>query len=125
MAGPGPYVVRGRSGNGGRGCGEIRVVVANDPHTGRSIQRSFTMHGDAETAGFGLAGLCPTQFERAIVRWRASGASVAVVRDRGLVTATSAREADAGAILRFLRSAMRVPYPRDAKSNRPESFCGC
>ena len=29
---------------------EIRVVVANDPHTGRSIQRSFTMHGDADTA---------------------------------------------------------------------------
>jgi hypothetical protein len=29
---------------------EIRVVVANDPLTGRSIQRSFTMHGDAESA---------------------------------------------------------------------------
>jgi hypothetical protein len=29
---------------------EIRVVVANDPHTGRSVQRSFTMHGDPETA---------------------------------------------------------------------------
>ena len=32
------------------GVWEIRVVVANDPHTGRSIQRSFTMHGDADTA---------------------------------------------------------------------------
>jgi integrase len=26
----------------------IRVVVANDPVTGRSVQRSFTVHGDAE-----------------------------------------------------------------------------
>ena len=49
MAGSGPGVVRDRSGNAGRGCGG-RVVVANDPHTGRSIQRSFTMHGDAESA---------------------------------------------------------------------------
>ena len=32
------------------GVWEIRVVVPNDPHTGRSIQRSFTMHGDADTA---------------------------------------------------------------------------
>ena len=32
------------------GVWEIRVVVANDPQTGRSIQRSFTMHGDAESA---------------------------------------------------------------------------
>ena len=126
---------------------EIRVVVANDPHTGRSIQRSFTMHGDADTAeayrddlverfgvdkralyfagarwsvaellvryfeadhqwkpatwssnrsvgrflasdrlaGFGLAGLCPARFERAMARWRASGASVAVVWGRWAV----------------------------------------
>jgi integrase len=32
------------------GVWEIRVVVANDPVTGRSVQRSFTVHGDAEVA---------------------------------------------------------------------------
>lgn len=30
------------------GVWEIRVVVANDEVTGRSVQRSFTVHGDAE-----------------------------------------------------------------------------
>jgi hypothetical protein len=126
---------------------EIRVVVANDPHSGRSVQRSFTVHGDAESAqdhrrdlverfavdksalycagvrwsvgellvrfveaehqwkpatwsshrsvlrflaadqlaGLGLAGLCPAQFEGAMVRWRGGGASVAVVWARWAV----------------------------------------
>lgn len=31
------------------GVWEIRVVVGNDEATGRSVQRSFTVHGDAET----------------------------------------------------------------------------
>ena len=30
------------------GVWEVRVVVANDPVTGRSVQRSFTVHGNAE-----------------------------------------------------------------------------
>ena len=30
------------------GVWEVRVVVANDPVSGRSVQRSFTVHGDAE-----------------------------------------------------------------------------
>ena len=29
------------------GVWEVRVVVANDPVSGRSVQRSFTVHGDA------------------------------------------------------------------------------
>jgi integrase len=32
------------------GVWEIRVVVANDEVTGRSVQRSFTVHGDADVA---------------------------------------------------------------------------
>lgn len=32
------------------GVWEIRVVVANDLLTGRSVQRSFTVHGDCEQA---------------------------------------------------------------------------
>jgi integrase len=32
------------------GVWEIRVVVANDPITGRSVQRSFTVHGDTAVA---------------------------------------------------------------------------
>ncbi len=30
------------------GAWEVRVVVANDPVSVRSVQRSFTVHGDAE-----------------------------------------------------------------------------
>jgi hypothetical protein len=30
---------------------EVRVVVGFDPARGRSIQRSFTVHGDAALAG--------------------------------------------------------------------------
>src|SRR5262245_29871559 len=32
------------------GVWEIRVVVGNDQVTGRSVQRSFTIHGDVEAA---------------------------------------------------------------------------
>ena len=32
------------------GVWEVRVVVANDEVTGRSVQRSFTVHGDATLA---------------------------------------------------------------------------
>jgi hypothetical protein len=45
--------VRARRGSGSvrqrrPGVREIRVVVANDPVTGRSMQRSFTVHGHSE-----------------------------------------------------------------------------
>jgi len=39
------------------GVWEIRVVVANDEVTGRSVQRSFTVHGDAEVANAGRGEL--------------------------------------------------------------------
>jgi hypothetical protein len=38
--------VKGRCGSGARGVWEVRVVVGNDPTTGVSKQRSFTVNGE-------------------------------------------------------------------------------
>jgi hypothetical protein len=129
------------------GVWEVRVVVANDPVTGRSVQRSFTVRGDREFAearrrelverfgldrgalyceaarwsvaellnrwveaehqwrpatrsshesvvrflhqdrlgGRGLAVLAPRHVEDAFARWRAAGASAALVWGRWAV----------------------------------------
>ncbi len=158
------------------GVWEIRVVVANDLLTGRSVQRSFTVHGDAEgvearrvelvdrfaldrsalycagarwsirellerfieadhewrpatrsstcsaarllaadrLAEVGLAALGPSHVEAAFARWRALGASSALVWSRWAVLHSALSWAAAqGYLRRSPLEAMRAP-PRPA-----------